>query len=327
MAQGVVKETLEDIQGRLFSVPEGAIIEEPEAEVAETPEKETEEVVPDKKETDGAEEPELKEYKNPHAYIRVLERDKSILEDRMTEVLGLLNNLSKAERSEARESAKEAEDAGVAPDPREDPLGALYFELKSLKDKLTRIEQKETEQTTGTQVREALKRADQLVATEAQANPEVYTAAMIHLGQVLLESLADDNPKLTQKELLKVADDTLQAQKLKWMHEGKNPGVEFMRMSRRYGFRPPEKTEERKPVKTEEKPTKDPKTVVQEAKDRESKTRAIVNRDSESRPSSGRDILKMDVNTFQRWMLDQQQKGNLSGRGGTAPVREILRGK
>lgn len=327
MAQGVVKETLDDIQGRLFSVPEGAIIEEPEVEAAETPEKETEEVVPEKRETEVEGEPELKEYKNPHAYIRVLERDKSILEDRMTEVLGLLNNLSKAERSEARESAKEAEDAGVAPDPKEDPLGALYFELKSLKDKLTRIEQKETEQTTGTQVREALKRADQLVATEAQANPEVYTAAMIHLGQVLLESLADDNPKLTQKELLKVADDTLQAQKLKWMHEGKNPGVEFMRMSRRYGFRPPEKTEERKPVKTEERPPRDPKVVVQEAKDRESKTRAIVNRDSESRPSSGRDILKMDVNTFQRWMLDQQQKGNLSGRGGTAPVREILRGK
>lgn len=41
------------IQGRLFSVPEGAIIEEPEAEVAETPEKETEEVVPNKEEQTG----------------------------------------------------------------------------------------------------------------------------------------------------------------------------------------------------------------------------------------------------------------------------------
>lgn len=151
----------------------------------------------------------------------------------MTEVLDSLSNCSKAERSEARESAKEAEDAGVAPDPREDPLlfGALYFELKSLKDKLTRIEQKETQQTTGTQVREALKRADQLVGHGSSSKPGSVHGGNDPPGSSSSRVAKEDRQSKTDTEgdCLKVADDTLQAQKLKWMHEGKNPGVEFMR--------------------------------------------------------------------------------------------------
>jgi len=316
------------METKLFNMPEGMVPNPPPEEV-ESPvlEEEVQEPVVDEQPPAKEETPEEKEFKNPHAYIRRLERDRSVLEERSSKLLELVEQLSKTERKEAEASAAVAEETGKAPDPDTDPFGAVFYQLNKLQQQINGMSKKEETVEVEEKFKQAVVTADRMVQEVAKEDPDQYGAALVHLGKIVLENIADENPSLTEKQILQLAEVTIIKKKLDWLSSGKNPGIEFLRLARRYGFKwEGKRAEGEAPTKKEQKVAVDARKLVQQEKAQESKTRTIKPGGGVA-PQSGKDLRRMDATDFQRYVIEKQKAGQMTGRAGNVPLREVLAGK
>lgn len=312
---------------------EGQVPEwEPEVEAlpevdAELPDDEAEEAAPEEEaEQEVAPEPEPKEYKNPQGRVRILERDKQILEGRLNTILDAISQYPQQAQQAAAERAEES-----VPDPERDPLGALMYRLNRIESRLDQSKQEQAWAAQEGSVNQQLAYADSLIRQTAQGNPQVFTAAVEYLSNIVQEQLEDEYPDKTEKERLQIFDQAIKREKLKMLASGKNPGEEYLKRAVRFGFRWNQKAEA--PAPPSEPKKSQAREQIRKERDRDSRAASIgkVAGAAPKTPSNAKELAKMNEDQFSEWVDSSIKSGSLqsqSGKYGRGPrFADLLPGK
>lgn len=206
--------------------------EEVDETVEETPVEET-------TTTEAEETPEEeKEFKNPQARARYLERENRALEGRIEQLASALQQIVAAQSVPGEEAAPATEEVSEE-ELTADPLGVIYKELKSLKKQLADNEQRQMYNAQYSSVNDQLRTANQLLAAKLDEDRPTYESAYIHLFQVVEGEVADEAPNMTQRERYQEVTNRLNAMKLASIRANRNPADDFVRKSKRFGWVPP----------------------------------------------------------------------------------------
>lgn len=189
----------------------------------------------------------------------------------------------------------------------------MFYQLRQLKKELKEISKKEEVDDNKVKFEKAMAAADSMVAEVAKEDPKQYGAALVHLGRIVLENIADENPQLTEKQIIQLAEATIIKKKLEWLASGRNPGIEFLKLSRRYGFRWEGEQPEEDPGKRAVAAAKSAKEQIKDEKKTATKTRTIPAGGGVP-PQTGRELGRMSTTEFRRYVEDKQKSGQLSGR-------------
>ena len=239
---------------------------------SEPEQKEVKEVDSDQALTEDASD---KEFKNPHARARYLEKqleqektDSEILARRLQWVLESVPEM--VAKSVAPQKEEPAEEVDL------DPITVILKKIDGLGNKLNEIENKSVTQTQVSADMQALSLANKVISDAVNASPE-FSGAITHLAKIVLFDLNEKFPNLTKSEKEKIADRAIQQEKVDIVKSGKNPVDVFYKRALLMGFRPEEvQTQTKKEKDTQpEKPQKDPRAQIKKENERDSKMNSI----------------------------------------------------
>ena len=258
---------------------------------------------------------EEKEFKNPQARARYLERENRVLEERLNLAMSAMAQITAAQR--AGEEVEQPEGIEVDEDAWEaNPLGVIRNELKSLKQKLEENEQRQTYVAASTDVNSAINTANRLLADKLSENREVFEGAYIHLFKVVEGEVADEMPGLTERERFNEVGNRLNLIKLAAIKAGRNPADDFIRKSKRFGWKEPvagnEDGDAREQIKAERKKSEG--------------SRTLSTMDGAS-PKARVDYTKMNKEEFNRAVDEGLKSGRFKREGNsyrTPPMRDLL---
>lgn len=233
---------------------------------------------------------------NPHARVRILEkerdaerRDQQILANRLQMLMEKLPEIVQNARQESPTPTPEIK----IEDEDLDPLTVILKTQKKLLDEVGELKQKQNVTTQITQDQQALNTADTLMAKAMNESPE-FNAAVGHLAQIILSDLDDKFPNHTQAEKLRLADQAIQREKIEFIKRGRNPVAEFYKRASIMGFRyekPTIQQDQAREIKNEKAASKDgnPKDQIQREKDKQSSMSSIGG------SSNGAPARKLDI--------------------------------
>lgn len=184
--------------------------------------------------------PEIKG--SPYARIRVLERERELERKRAQDLQEQVVLLAKVvDRSGILEEDEEEEEIDL------DPLSQLQRGQQDILDRFDNIEKQATaaqEQRVEMTVKE---RANQQIIEFAQRadqiKPGLYQDATVHLINVKMAELLEDNDSITSVEAAEQVTSWIASVKDKAVRSGKNPGEEFLKRSILHGFTMPVPTQ------------------------------------------------------------------------------------
>jgi hypothetical protein len=288
----------------------------PEEAVQETPVEEI--VTTEEEKVEQKQEPESdKEFVNPHARARVLERNNRILQDRVNLLTEKFLEIAETQGASRAESAvDETDDDWTA-----NPLDVIRRELTDLKGKLIENEKRQEQNRTVAAQNEgyvkAVRTADALIQDKLREDPDGVKSALLYLGGVIREEIIDDNPDLTDNELMIEAEKRINSFKIKCLREGRNPADEFIKRAKRYGYKP-----EKKVVSD----SGDAKEQITKEKERDSKSRTISTIEGSS-PKTRPNFAKLRDGEFDRIVNEGIKSGKMRRAPGafrTPPMRDLI---
>lgn len=302
-------------------------VEETKEVIPEVPEEVVEEVVEEAQEaaapvTQEAED-QTKEYKNVYARARILERDNALLNERLNIILQNMQQVPQAQQQAAMQRAEDA-----APDPELDPIGAMMYEIKSIRNDLAQSKYEQMQAAVRGSRQQQLAHADSMIRQTAAQNPDMFNAAILHLAQIVQDQIEDEHPEMTERERLGMVQQAIEAQKLDWISKGKNPGEEYLKRAKRFGFK-----WEAEPAKPAAQKKQDPREQIRQEKERDTRSRTIGTvKGAPAKPvMSSSAIRKMNDDQFNRWIDASVKDGSLTieaGRYGKTPsFSQLLPGK
>lgn len=253
-----------------------------------------------------------KQYVNAAARARILERDNRVLQDRLN---ALVNAISVQQQQPQVQQQVQSE-----PDIQEDPVGALYHEIKTIKAKLEENERVQMQRAQAGSVQSKLAYADNMIRQFAAQDPAQFNEATTYLAKIVQEQMEEEYPDATEDERLGMVAQTIAQQKLKWVQEGKNPGLEYYKRAKRFGFH----WEGPKPVTPAQAAATaevDARAQIKAEKAKDQKA-ASLGKTVGAPPKRGRDVAKMSENEFHTWLSTAVKSGEMRvepGRTGKTP--------
>jgi len=179
--------------------------------------------------------PEIKG--SPYARIRVLERERELERKRAHDLEEQVALLAKVVDKSGILQEEEEEEIEL------DPLSQLQKGQKDILDRFNNIEKNAAaarEQRAEMTVKE---RANQQIVEFAQRadqiKPGLYQDATVHLINVKMAELLEDNDSISTEEASAQVTDWIASVKSKAVQSGKNPGEEFLKRSILHGFQMP----------------------------------------------------------------------------------------
>lgn len=266
---------------------------------------------------------QTKEYKNVYARARILERDNAILSERLNIILQNMQQVPQQQQQAAMQRAEEGE-----PDPELDPIGAMMYQIKSINARLDRSQYEQMQAAARGSRQQQLAYADSMIRQTAVQNPDMFNAAILHLAQIVQDQIEDEHPEMTERERLGLVQSAIEDQKLKWISSGKNPGEEYLKRAKRFGFKWEDKAPQAAPAKKA-----DAREQIRQEKERDQRGRTIgtVKGAPAKAPMSSSAIRKMNDDQFNRWIDSSLKDGSLTvepGRYGKTPsFSQLLPGK
>lgn len=288
-----------------------------EVEVAEATKDEVE-VPVEVKETPATPEQletEEKEFKNPHARARYLERENRNLEDRLNTVMSALQAAAQAKRD--GEEIERPDNIDVSEEEWEaDPLAVLRRETRETKAMLAEMAQRISYNAATTQLESTIGKANTMIINRINEDPETYKDAFVYLINVLHEEIAEESPGLTERESNAEVAVRLDQIKIAAVQHGRNPADDFMRKSKRFGWKAAAKKAE----------NEDASETIRTAKRREEGTRSLSDSPGGG-PKVKIDFSKMSKEDFNRTLDEGIKSGRYKREGGayrTPPLRDLI---
>lgn len=264
---------------------------------------------------------EEKEFKNPQARARYLERENRALEGRIEQLAGALQQIVAAQSGGQEAEIPEVEDASEE-ELTADPLGVIYKKLKSLERQLAENEQRQSFHAQNTSIAGALERANQMLASKLEEDRPTYESAYIHLFQVVEGEVADEAPNMTQRERYAEVTNRLNAMKLASIRANRNPADDFIRKSKRFGWVPPK-------ARDGEEGEVDAKEQIRNAKKKTEGNRTLSTMEGGT-PRIKVDFSKLKDREFNKAIDDAIKAGKFKREGNayrTPPMRDLLSAK
>jgi len=209
--------------------------------------------------------PEIKG--SPYARIRVLERERELERRRSEELQEQVALLAKVvDKSGILQEEEEEEEIDL------DPISKLQKGQEAILERFNNIEQNAAaarEQRVEMTVKE---RANQQIIEFAQKadqiKPGLYQDATVHLINVKMAELLEDNDNITAEQASEQVTNWIASVKAKAVREGKNPGEEFMKRSILHGFQMPAASQNRNVSTQNGKPEVDAAQRIAREKER-----------------------------------------------------------
>jgi hypothetical protein len=284
------------------------------AEVEETVEETTAETTPEVPAEISEEE---KEFKNPQARARYLERENRVLEGRVEQLATafqqLVNQVQNAGEVEQPAEVDASEDEWAA-----DPLGVIKKEILALKRQINENDQRQSFHTQTNTVSSALSSANAMLAARLEEDRPTYESAYLHLFQVVDGEVADELPNATQRERYAEVTNRLNLMKLAAINAGRNPADDFVRKSKRFGWVAPKKGEEGD--------GEDAREQIRSAKKKTEGARSLSTLEGGS-PKARVDYTKLKDTEFNKALDDGLKAGRFRREGNsyrTPPMRDLL---
>lgn len=164
------------------------------------------------------------------AKLRIAEREKKIYQQRLDYILQQL-----ATQNQPPEELEEEENI---PDYNEDGLGHIVGKLDKLDRKLERTEAEQKRDQALKYAGSLLSQADTMTNEAiAAVGPDTWNAAMKHLAHVRVEDYKERHPNVTDEEANRFVGDAIIREKIRLVHEGRNPAEVYLKDAVRFGFR------------------------------------------------------------------------------------------
>lgn len=260
---------------------------------------------------------EEKEFKNPQARARYLEKEKRILEDRLHQLGSAFQQLVEAQRGgqemEQPTGIDVNEDEWVA-----DPLNVINKRLVALQQKIEENEQRQAFHAQAGSVTGALSQANAMLAQRLEEDRPTYESAYIHLFRVVEGEVADEDPNLTERERYNEVTRRLNAIKLAAVSAGRHPADDFVKKSKRFGWVAPKKGEGEEDG--------DAREQIRSAKRKTEGTRTLSTMEGGT-PKTRVDFTKLKEKEFNKAVDDGLKSGRFRREGNsyrTPPMRDLL---
>lgn len=256
---------------------------------------------------------EEKEFVNPQARARYLERENKRMADQLSELTEALR--AAARRPEEVEQPEFIED--VSEDEwASDPLGVLRKEIQDIKRKQLENEQRSSYQNTVQTVAGALKEANNLIIAGVRSDKERYESALVHLFQVIDGEVEEESPSYTERQRHAEVVRRVDLMKLSAMQSNKHPLDVLVSKAKRFGWKDD----------FAKKEDGDAKETIRAAKKRDEGSRTISTSDGGT-PKARMDFTKM-TNAERNKAMDEALKSGRFKRDGSSikspPLRDIL---
>lgn len=260
---------------------------------------------------------EEKEFKNPQARARYLEKENRILESRLMQ-LGeafqqLVGSQQTATEVEQPEASEASEDEWSA-----DPLGVIRKEILALRRRTEENEQRQAFHAQAGSVGSALSNANALLAQRLEEDRPTYESAYIHLFRVVEGEVADEDPNMTERERWNEVTRRLNAIKLAAVSAGRHPADDFVKKSKRFGWVPPKKGADEE--------NGDAREQIRSAKKKTEGTRTLSTMEGGT-PKTRVDFTKLKQEEFNKAVDDGLKSGRFRKEGNsyrTPPMRDLL---
>lgn len=190
------------------------------------------------------------------ARLRIAERENKIFRERLDYILA-----SMAKMNQPQEEEEEEEEITPFED---DPLTHVSQKVDKLGKQLERSEEEKQRQAQVEYAGKLLSKADDYTNEAiAKIGPDTWNAAMMHLANVRIEDYLERNPNYTREEASKAIGAAIVQEKIRMVHEGRNPAEVYLRDAVRFGFAAAQ-------PKATPAPKSSPRTQIQEqnAKDK-----------------------------------------------------------
>jgi len=169
---------------------------------------------------------------NPNARVRILEREKRELANRLRD---LEIKLDRSLASMQREEAEPEEEP--APDIKNSPAEALFHEIKQIKKEVQENKQTAAQQAASRERDEALASVNQRMVEFS--NDPILNGALAHLGNIMGRNVERLHPELTSQERLGKAKSLAEDMYVAWIKSGRDPVQETISLAVDYGFQGP----------------------------------------------------------------------------------------
>lgn len=169
------------------------------------------------------------EWNQQAAARRIAERDRRVQEERLNMLLSTL------QQAAAQNNAVKDEEPEEEVDPN-DAAAVLKKQNEMILKELQAQKAMTEQQKQVAAVQQAISSANQQVRDYAAQNPPLFMAAMEHLAGVFKDSLELNYPHLTQAELIQMATDAVNREKLQMIARGENVGDALYKRALAYRF-------------------------------------------------------------------------------------------